>query len=164
MASRRIFLGDERGNLHEAITAPDGVTLSDTHVTVRRIRPGELRVGKHSVWVAHRADQRWVFLNGRTYVFDIRRDGPMRKRAAHDDTLSSPMPATVIKLQVAAGDTVRAGQVLLVLEAMKMELPVRATGDARVKAVLCREGELVQPGQTLIDLEPLSESGEEPAR
>jgi 3-methylcrotonyl-CoA carboxylase alpha subunit len=62
------------------------------------------------------------------------------------------MPATVVKLHVAPGDEVKAGQLLLVLEAMKMELPVRAASDARVAAVRCREGELVQPGQPLIEL------------
>ena len=48
----------------------------------------------------------------------------------------------------------QAGQLLLVLEAMKMELPVRAAGDARVDAVHCNEGDLVQPGQSLIELTP----------
>ncbi|MGH9411278.1 MAG: acetyl-CoA carboxylase biotin carboxyl carrier protein subunit, partial [Vicinamibacterales bacterium] len=52
-----------------------------------------------------------------------------------------------------AGDSVRAGDVLILLEAMKMELPVRAPADARVTAVHCRPGDLVQPNVGLIDLE-----------
>jgi biotin carboxyl carrier protein len=54
---------------------------------------------------------------------------------------------------VAPGDAVTAGQTLLVLEAMKMELPVRAPGDGRVKAVHCKAGDLVQPEVSLIDFE-----------
>jgi acetyl/propionyl-CoA carboxylase alpha subunit len=67
--------------------------------------------------------------------------------------LIAPMPATVIKLQVAPGDAVKKGDIVVVLEAMKMELPVRALGDAVVRAVCCREGELVQADATLMEFE-----------
>src|SRR5262249_20169432 len=59
--------------------------------------------------------------------------------------LTAPMPATVVKVQVKAGDIVKKGDVVVLLEAMKMELPVRAPADATVAAVHCREGELVPP-------------------
>jgi biotin carboxyl carrier protein len=62
------------------------------------------------------------------------------------------MPATVVKVLVAPGQAVRHGDTLLLVEAMKMELPIRAPGDAIVKAVHCREGDLVQPDRTLVEL------------
>ena len=62
------------------------------------------------------------------------------------------MPATVIEIKVAPGDAVKRGDILIVLEAMKMELPVRAPGDGTVKAIHCRPGDLVQPDTSLIDL------------
>jgi 3-methylcrotonyl-CoA carboxylase alpha subunit len=43
--------------------------------------------------------------------------------------------------------------VLIVLEAMKMELPIRTAAEGVVRAVSCREGELVQPGTVLVELE-----------
>jgi 3-methylcrotonyl-CoA carboxylase alpha subunit len=58
----------------------------------------------------------------------------------------------VLKVLTAPGVTVRGGDTLLILEAMKMELPIRAAGDASVVAVRCREGELVQAGAVLIEL------------
>ena len=64
------------------------------------------------------------------------------------------MPATVRQVVVSPGARVQQGDVLLVLEAMKMELPIRAPGDGTVAAVKCRQGELVQAGQELIELEP----------
>ena len=67
--------------------------------------------------------------------------------------LSSPMPATIIKLMAAPGSPVKRGDTLLVVEAMKMELPIAAEFDGTVKAVHCNEGDLVQAGQTLIELE-----------
>jgi biotin carboxyl carrier protein len=63
------------------------------------------------------------------------------------------MPATVIKLLAQPGAAVRKGETLLVLEAMKMELPIRAPADAVVAAVHCREGDLVQPETILIELQ-----------
>ena len=66
-------------------------------------------------------------------------------------SLIAPMPATVIRVKVKAGDPVKKGDVLVVLEAMKMELPLRALGDGVVSAVRCQEGELVQADATLVE-------------
>jgi biotin carboxyl carrier protein len=62
------------------------------------------------------------------------------------------MPATVRQIRVKTGDVVHRGDTLIVLEAMKMELPVRAGADGTVSAIRCREGELVQPGVPLIEI------------
>ena len=74
-----------------------------------------------------------------------------RTRAAAGG-LSAPMPGTVIEIAVAPGQQVHAGDVLLTLEAMKMELPIRAPRDGVVSAVHCSPGQLVQPGPPLVDL------------
>lgn len=97
-------------------------------------------------------DTRWVFLEGEVYEFEVVRAG--RKRAArHHGSLSAPMPATVVRVNTEAGARVKRGETLLVLEAMKMELPVRATADGVVTAVNCRVGELVQPGAPLVEVD-----------
>jgi 3-methylcrotonyl-CoA carboxylase alpha subunit len=76
----------------------------------------------------------------------------MRRSAASiSGALTAPMPATVIRVQVKPGDAVKKGDIVVVLEAMKMELQVRALGDAVVAAVCCREGELVQADATLVE-------------
>jgi biotin carboxyl carrier protein len=111
--------------------------------------------GTCEVFVAGPADARHVSAEGRTAVVEVdsATAPPRRKsRPGTGDGTVAPMPGTVIKIVVTAGQQVAAGDVLLKLEAMKMELPLRAPRDGVVKAVLCREGELVQPGATLIDL------------
>ena len=102
-------------------------------------------------WAVADGDARWVFNEGEVYEFEVQRPGK-RRDAAHG-TLTAPMPATVRKIAVAEGAKVRKGDTLLVLEAMKMELPVRAPSDGVVSKITCREGELVQPGITLVEFE-----------
>jgi acetyl-CoA/propionyl-CoA carboxylase biotin carboxyl carrier protein len=78
---------------------------------------------------------------------------PRRRTSAEGaQSLAAPMPATVVKVLVKPGDRVSKGDTVVVLEAMKMELPLRAPGNATVKAVHCREGELVQPDAVLVEL------------
>jgi acetyl/propionyl-CoA carboxylase alpha subunit len=76
-----------------------------------------------------------------------------RRRAGESASggVTAPMPATIIKVCVKPGDAVKKGDTLLVLEAMKMELPIRAPGDGTVSSVCCREGELVQADKVLIE-------------
>jgi 3-methylcrotonyl-CoA carboxylase alpha subunit len=67
--------------------------------------------------------------------------------------MAAPMPATVRAIPVSAGHTVSAGDVLIVLEAMKMELAIKAPRAGTVRALHCVPGELVQPGVPLVELE-----------
>jgi len=57
-----------------------------------------------------------------------------------------------LKVFVQPGAVVKKGDTMLLLEAMKMELPLRAPDAATVAAVLCREGDLVQAGAVLVEL------------
>lgn len=114
-------------------------------------------------------EARWVFLDGCVYVIDtvrlkadttdvasgFSRTGAGVASRPQDDALAlaAPMPATVASIHVTAGQEVDTGDLLVMLEAMKMELPIRAPRRGRVKAVACRQGELVQAGVALVELE-----------
>jgi biotin carboxyl carrier protein len=63
------------------------------------------------------------------------------------------MPATVLTIHVAEGSAVTAGDPLVTLEAMKMEIAVTAPHDGTVRAIRCQVGQLVQPGEVLVELE-----------
>ncbi|HEY7794580.1 MAG TPA: biotin carboxylase N-terminal domain-containing protein [Gaiellaceae bacterium] len=80
--------------------------------------------------------------------------------AAHDhpagggeSRVTAPMPGTVVRVDVAAGDRVEARRPLLVLEAMKMETPLTAPFDATVTAVHVEQGDRVAGGALLVELE-----------
>jgi biotin carboxyl carrier protein len=111
---------------------------------------GRFRVGAR---LAYAAQGRRI--DGRTYVIEAEtRDASDRPHATDDQlALSAPMPATVVTIEVTPGQEVAAGDLLVMLEAMKMELAIRAPRAGRVKALACREGELVQPGVPLVEME-----------
>jgi acetyl/propionyl-CoA carboxylase alpha subunit len=134
-------------------------------VTIRRIADGMYSVehdGRNEIlYVAGPAVDRWIFWNGQVFRGDFRVShdaGPGKVRPAPDKgrptSLTAPMPARVSKIVAQPGSGVKKGDTLLVLEAMKMELPVRAPADGTVTAVHCREGELVDADAVLIDLGP----------
>ena len=68
-------------------------------------------------------------------------------------TLQSEVTGTVWKLEVAVGDRVEAEQTLVVLESMKMEIPLTAPRAGTVAGLLVQEGEAVAEGQDLVVLE-----------
>ncbi|MGZ8687955.1 MAG: biotin/lipoyl-containing protein, partial [Gaiellaceae bacterium] len=73
--------------------------------------------------------------------------------AGGESSVTAPMPGTVIRVDVAPGDTVEARQALVVLEAMKMETPVAAPFDATVTAVHVASGDQVARGTVRVELE-----------
>jgi acetyl-CoA carboxylase biotin carboxyl carrier protein len=60
---------------------------------------------------------------------------------------------TVWKIEVEVGDTVEEGDTVVILESMKMEMPVEAEEEGRVKEILCQEGQSVSEGDALVVLE-----------
>jgi acetyl-CoA carboxylase biotin carboxylase subunit len=72
--------------------------------------------------------------------------------AGGQQSVTAPMPATVLKVAVKPGDAVKKGDLVVLLEAMKMELPVRAPADGVIASVTCQVGDLVQADATLIEL------------
>ena len=125
--------------------------------------PGELIVQDgdrvERVYAVAVGDTVWVFHDGA--VYEVANEAPPRRATGHHHaSLTSPMPATVIAVNVAPGDPVTRGQILILLEAMKMELPVRAPGDGTVEKILCAPGDLVQPNVSLIDLAPRPARGD----
>jgi 3-methylcrotonyl-CoA carboxylase alpha subunit len=116
---------------------------------------GDSGLGARVAYAATERGQTWVFIDGRTYVIEEQdRDGSSRVRRTDDHlALSAPMPATVIAVKVVPGQDVVEGELLITLEAMKMELPIKAPRAGRVKSIACREGEIVRPGVPLLELE-----------
>ncbi len=83
---------------------------------------------------------------------DLSLDGAENTAHAHDGQIRAPMAGRLVAVQVAAGQTVRKGAPLLVLEAMKMEHPSLAPMDARVDKVWFEAGAQVNADALLMEL------------
>lgn len=67
--------------------------------------------------------------------------------------INAPLPGVVIKINAKVGDKVSTGDTILILEAMKMENNITADSNGTIKAILCKEGDQVQSGQALVELD-----------
>ena len=144
-------IGDEAG----------GVTLDAARATpIRTLRIGDrvipvivrARSGRGRVTLdidGHRYEVEALDERARTIREMTARSAP----PAGPAPVIAPMPGLVVRVAVAPGDTVVAGQGVLMMEAMKMENELRAAADATVKSVKVTPGTAVEKGMVLIELE-----------
>jgi acetyl/propionyl-CoA carboxylase alpha subunit len=168
MAGGTISVRDAQGTEYRIAISEGRVTVNDVELHAEQIDDATVRLqapetaddngtgARQALAYAVAAGGiQWVFVNGEVYRFEADQPGGRRKRTGSaTGSLTAPMPATVRRIEVKPGQAVRRGELLIVLEAMKMELPVRAPADGTVARVNCREGDLVQPGQELAELQP----------
>ncbi len=114
-----------------------------------RLRAGDAR---REVLIAQHGDQIWVHIDGRTHA--IQRINPLDALAASGhggaDSTLAPMPGTILTVQVEAGEIVKAGQTLLTMESMKLEVTISAPHDGEIAEVLCAPGQTVPVKATLV--------------
>ena len=115
----------------------------------------ELLVGgrRFRVAAARSGNRIWVWCEGVVTEFEIGRGGRLAAGAEHHGGgLAAPMPGRVRRVVVTPGAAVRKGDVLLVLEAMKMEHAIRAPHDGVLERLHVAEGDLVEAGVELAEL------------
>ena len=103
-------------------------------------------------------DEVWVHVDGEVIVVASASEQRTRPHSHGHATLDAPMPAQVTAVLVAPGDVVEAGATLVLLEAMKMELPLKSPFAGRIEAVHCAVGDRVAPGRILVDVVPREET------
>jgi biotin carboxyl carrier protein len=114
-------------------------------------RSYEARVEEHTSLLV-------VVIDGYRFEIDVRDPRRFRRESAGRgadgvQTISAPMPGKVVRVLIAAGDTVEAGQGLLVVEAMKMQNELKSTRAGKVLTVSAKEGATVTPGEVLATIE-----------
>jgi len=98
-------------------------------------------------------DQREMWVNGQTFSYHrVRQRGA---DTALDGSLSSSIPAVVSEILVEIGDAVSAGDKLILLESVKMVIPIQAPCKSTVTAIHCTTGESVKAGIPLLELKEI---------
>jgi biotin carboxyl carrier protein len=166
------YIVEVLGERHEVDFGPDGVTIDGetvrAHVAdipgtpIRQVTIGDSvhrmiarRSGGRGMYTLRHAGHRFEIeaLDARTRA--IRDLSAATAGPAGPAPLVAPMPGMIVRVSVAVGDAVAAGQGLVVMEAMKMENELRASAAGVVSAVKVSPGTAVQKGAVLVELTPL---------
>jgi biotin carboxyl carrier protein len=100
-----------------------------------------------------------IKLNGKTYPVEVKdkfdllleKMGMNNPSSGKVNNIKAPMPGLIIDMKVKPGDTVKPGDPLLILEAMKMENIIKSPGEGTVKAIKAKKGDSVEKNQVLIE-------------
>jgi 3-methylcrotonyl-CoA carboxylase alpha subunit len=148
----RIASGDR---VRDVRVEPDAARIDGERKEIRSSISGEERIlevdgRRHVVWAARSGERAFVWCDGD--VFEFVRLARGARSAADSNDLKAPMPGRIRRTLFSEGDPVTRGQVLVVLEAMKMEHAIRAPRDGTVRRVAHRDGELVEAGAALVEI------------
>lgn len=102
-------------------------------------------------------DKRQLWVNGRSFSYKRVRRRLAGREDSGSGSLAASIPAVVSEILVKVGDAVEAGHKLILLESMKMIIPIQAPYAGVVAAIHCQSGESVQAGVPLLQLEELKD-------
>jgi len=116
----------------------------------------EVRIGDRGTRCAVARGRRgvWVSCEGRTWLLEEERPEAAAKGAPSQDELRAPMTGRVVQVVTRNGASVKEGDLLVTIEAMKMEFKLVAPEDGVVEEIRCAAGERVELGDLLVVLEP----------
>jgi biotin carboxyl carrier protein len=121
--------------------------------------------GRSATVVARKVDTWGLHVDGWAVSADVidERTRAIRAMTGHSAgpqgprPVRAPMPGLIVRIEVAQGDTVQAGQGVAVMEAMKMENELRAEGPGVVSRIVVEPGQAVEKGSVLVEFEPVPE-------
>lgn len=116
---------------------------SDGFICRKRIRAAGCKKG----------DYRQLWANGRLVNYRVIRQGAAKPPDDQTVPLSATIPAVVSEILIQVGQTVNVGDKLILLESMKMIIPIQAPYEGTVSSIYCAPGEAVQPGRRLVEIE-----------
>ena len=100
-------------------------------------------------------------VEGRTFKIEVPDSGPVVKKKRSQGgkkkksgTVSANIPGKIVTIEVNEGDVVEEGQVILILEAMKMQNEIQAPISGTVSSVTCEEGQSIEANVPLVVIEP----------
>ena len=148
----------------------DGYTVAlttqelDAHVTASDSGPWSVVLASgysHEALVENQQDQILVTVEDERFLFHLQDDsrtGSPKRKSSTDGEVAAPMPGKVVKIQIAPGEEVEAGQPILLFEAMKMQNEIRSPQDGVLSKVFVTEGQAVDAREKLFVVSPQDNS------
>lgn len=135
------------------------VTYDNNEYTLKatEIKPGQLKIkiGNRIIKcvISEGEENKFVFIDGN--IFKVKRIEltGQKKSSKKESGLNSPISGTVVNVKIKAGDAVQNNDVLMVIEAMKMEYLIRAPFKGTIKKVNFKEKDQIEIGETTVDIE-----------
>lgn len=137
------------------------ITFNDVNYMVEalELKPGYLRMklGDHIIKavISEGKESKFVFLDGN--VFNIRYALSRSKRIERKEEFLSPISGKVVKVKVKEGDDVKKGDVIMIIEAMKMEYLIKAPYDGVIKKIYFSVDEQIDMGVKPVDIKKMEE-------
>jgi biotin carboxyl carrier protein len=135
------------------------VTYDNTEyiVEAEEIKPGQLKlkIGNKLIKsvITEGNKEKFVFVDGEVFkVRPVQLTGMKKEKRKDEGDLSSPISGRVVSVKIKNGDSVKKGDILMVIEAMKMEYLIRAPYNGKIKKVYFKEKDLIEIGQQTIEL------------
>ena len=136
------------------------ITYDNTEYKVKaeEIKPGQLKIkiGKRilKAVITDGGKEKYVFVDGDVYkVKHVELTAKKKTRKKEEGNLNSPISGKVVNIKVKKGDNVKKGDVLMVIEAMKMEYLIRAPSNGKVKKVNFKENDQIEIGEETVEIE-----------
>lgn len=135
-----------------------GIERKDTHHSELTIN-GQ----RHDVFTAQDADTLYIHLDGKTWQVGIESEFSSAGGGDGADgrLVIAPMPGVVLENNVSEGDTVTAGQTVMLIESMKLQTEIKASKDGTVSALKLEAGQAFDKGAILIEIAVDDESSEQ---
>jgi len=150
----RVYRGDHATHVIRYSVTPMTVVEGLGPIDIRECTPDRVEFSHdgidHSFSVARYGEIRHIDSELAPVRLDSLPRFPSPEAAEAPGSLHAPMPGRVVRVEARVGDSVRAGQVLVVLEAMKMEHTLRAPHDGILDEVDCSPGDQVEAGAVLV--------------
>ena len=135
------------------------ITYNNTEykAEAEEIKPGQLKIkiGDRFVKavITEGDKEKYVFVDGNVYkVKPVELTARKKTRKKEEGNLNSPISGKIVNVKVKKGDAVKKGDVLMVIEAMKMEYLIRAPADGKVKKVNFKQNDQIEIGEETVEI------------
>jgi biotin carboxyl carrier protein len=126
-------------------------------VEAEEIKPGQLKIkiGDRIIKsvITEGEKEKYVFVEGEVFkVRPVELTGMKKRKKKEEGDLSSPISGKVVSIKVKKGNSVKKGDILMVIEAMKMEYLIRAPYNCKIKNVIFKENDQIEIGQNTVEI------------